>query len=386
MIWVSIVIVALMTAFAAFGIIDYVFLKNRFGLGNEFKKGFELIGPLCLAMTGIISSIPLLEVVIKNTISPLYEMIGLDPSMAVTAILAIDMGGYQLATKVALSEIIGQWAGLVYSSMMGATIIFSLPVGLASINKKDSPFFIKGVLFGIAAIPFGTFIGGIMMGVPVLAALLNLVPPIIFSIIIIVCLSLWPNGTVKVFKIFSIIINAFGFICLAIAMVKDLVLTPIAAETGAFVIEETPFINLFAPTSEGILAAGSIGLILAGALPFTAALKQLLKKPLRKLSEKTNGTDSGVSGYLLSSVNIMTLFTSLDKMKDKEKIYNVAFAICAAFMLGDHLAFVAAKATKYILPMIVSKLLSGIFAVLLAYLYLKLSDKKKENLYEKKRI
>ena len=61
--------------------------------------------------------------------------------MAVTMILAIDMGGFQLAKSVALDSTIGTWAGIVYGSMMGATIVFSIPVGLAAIQKKDVKFF-----------------------------------------------------------------------------------------------------------------------------------------------------------------------------------------------------------------------------------------------------
>ena len=96
-----------MTAFALVGIIDQLFLKNRLGLGAEFQRGIEMIGPLCLAIVGIIALVPEMKWGIEHTLTPLYRTLGLDPSMAVTSILAIDMGGYQLAESVAIDPLIG---------------------------------------------------------------------------------------------------------------------------------------------------------------------------------------------------------------------------------------------------------------------------------------
>lgn len=375
MIYFSISIIAIMTVFALIGLVDLTFLKNKLGLGKEFKKGFELIGPLCLGMVGIISGVPLIAKIMEYTINPLYKMMGLDPSMAISSVLAVDMGGWNIATKIASNQLIAQWAGIVHASMMGATIVFTIPVGLAMINKKDLPHFAKGILFGIAAIPFGSFIGGVILGVPILTILLNLVPPIIFSIIIIVCLVLWPNGTTKVFKYFSIFVNIFGMSCLAIAMVKDLILTPVA-NTGAFDISKVPFINLFDSTLEGIKIAGSIGLVLAGTLPFVLVLNKLIKKPISKLQNKIGGTEYGYSGYIATCANTLAMFSLMDKMNDKEKVYNVAFAVSAATVIGDHLAFTSGVAPKAILPMMVAKLFAGILAIVFVFLYYKFTNKK----------
>jgi len=368
MIWLSIVIVAIMVCFALFGLADLTFFKNKFGVGEEFKKGIEMIGPLCLAIVGIISLVPEIAWVIERTIAPLYAKIGLDPSLAVSSILAVDMGGFQLSKAVATNEVIGKWASIVYGAMMGGAIVFTIPVGLATIQKKDVKFFSRGILFGIAAIPFGTFVSGIMMGIPVLTVLLNMIPPVIFSIIIIVCLALWPNGTTKVFKWFSVFVNVVCMLGLAFALVKDLVLTPIA-NTGAFAMENVYFFRLLGPTSEGIGVAGAIGLVLSGALPFIFCLNKWLKKPLQRLSEKTGLSDYGVSGFLLSLANNMAMFAIMDKMKNKEKILNTAFAVCGAFVIGDHLAFAAANAPECIPSMMVGKLISGIIAVVIAAIF-----------------
>lgn len=368
----STIVVGIMTVFALVGIIDSLFLKNRLGLGAEFQRGIEMIGPLCLAIVGIIALVPEMKVVIEQTLTPLYQSIGLDPSMAVTSILAIDMGGFQLAESVAIDPLVGEWAGIVYGSMMGATIVFTIPVGLAAIEKKDVNAFSKGVLYGIAAIPFGTFVGGLVMGIPFMTVLMNLIIPVIFSAVIIICLALWPKQTTSVFRVFSVFINIIAMLGLGLAMVKDLVLTPIASG-GAFDIDAVPFFGTLGSTAEGIGVAGSVGLVLAGALPFVYCLNNWLKKPLAGLSKKFGLTDAGVTGFLLSSANNMAMFATMSKMKEKEKIANTAFAVCAAFIIGDHLAFTAANAPDCIAPMMLAKFISGVIAVIFALLFTKAS-------------
>ena len=360
----STVVVGIMVAFAVAGIIDSVFLEGKLGLAEEFNNGMEMIGPLCVAIVGIISLVPAIAWVIERTLTPLYASLGLDPSMAVTTILAIDMGGFQLAESVALDPTVGEWAGIVYGSMMGATIVFSIPVGLAAIQKKDVGAFSKGILYGIAAIPVGTLVGGLIMGIPLITVLKNLILPVVFSAIIIFCLAKFPEATTKVFTKFSEFVNVVAMLGLALAMINDLVLQPLG-------FTDIPFFRLLAPTGEGIAVAGSIGLVLSGALPFVKCLNKWLEEPLKKMGEKWGMTDAGITGFLLSAANNMAMFATLDRMNEREKVLNTAFAVCAAFVIGDHLAFTAANAPDAIAPMMAAKLLSGVVAVAIAVLFTK---------------
>lgn len=363
--WFSIIVVAIMVCFALVGIVDLAFLKNKLGLGEEFKKGIEMIGPLVLSIAGIISFAPLIAWAVENSLGILYKNMGLDPAMAVSMILAMDMGGYQVSMSVATSPVMGTWASLVYGSMMGATVIFTIPVGIGIIQKKDVGAFAKGILYGVAAIPVGTFVGGLVLGIDVVTVLLNLIIPVIFSAIIILCLSLWPNGTIKVFKGFSVFINVFGLLALGVALVNDLVLTPIA-NTGAFNIADVPFFNMLAPLSDGIAVSGSIGLVLCGALPFVYCLNKLLKRHLSGISAKTGFSENGILGFLLTAANNLATFAILGKMKEREKIINIAWAVSGAFIIGDHLAFVASVDSSAIGVMMLSKFISGAVAIIIA--------------------
>jgi ethanolamine transporter len=52
-------------------------------------------------------------------------------------------------------------------------------------------------------------------------------------------------------------------------------------------------------------------------------------------------------------------------------VINVAFAVSAAFVFGDHLGFVAGVNAAMIGPVIVGKLVGGITAVIIAYIVTK---------------
>ena len=56
----------------------------------------------------------------------------------------------------------------------------------------------------------------------------------------------------------------------------------------------------------------------------------------------------------------------MGEMNPKGKIINVAFAVSAAFVFGDHLGFAAGNNADMIFPMIAGKLVAGITAVIVA--------------------
>ena len=62
------------------------------------------------------------------------------------------------------------------------------------------------------------------------------------------------------------------------------------------------------------------------------------------------------------------MFQMMKDMDNKGKILNVAFAVSAAFVFGDHLGFTAGFNSTMIFPMIVGKLVGGITAVFVAIL------------------
>ena len=62
------------------------------------------------------------------------------------------------------------------------------------------------------------------------------------------------------------------------------------------------------------------------------------------------------------------MFQMMGEMDRRGKVVNVAFAVSAAFVFGDHLGFTAGFDSTMIFPMIVGKLVGGVTAVAVAML------------------
>ncbi|MCM1991241.1 ethanolamine utilization protein EutH [Oceanirhabdus seepicola] len=347
------IIIYIMVIFMALGAIDKI-IGNKFGLGEQFEEGIMAMGALAIAMVGVVSLAPVLANILKPVIVPLYTALGADPSMFATTLLANDMGGYPLAMEMAQTPEAGKFAGLILGSMMGPTIVFTIPVALGIIKKEDHQFLAKGILAGMITIPIGCFIGGLVAGFSVSMILSNLVPIIIFAALI--ALGLWkiPGKMIKGFTIFGKGVTAVIAIGLAAIIIETL--------TGFVVIPG------MAPISDGIQIVGSIAIVLAGAYPLVFVITKVFKKPLMKVGGLLGMGEVAAAGMIATLANNIPMFGMMKDMDDRGKILNVAFAVSAAFVFGDHLGFTAGVDKEMISAMIAGKLIAGITAVAVACL------------------
>ena len=342
-----------MVVFMALGAIDRI-IGNKFGLGEKFEEGIIAMGSLALAMIGIICLAPVLANLLRPVVVPLYQFLGADPAMFAGTILANDMGGAPLAKELALTEQAGQFGGLIVGSMLGPTIVFTIPVGLGIIRAEDRRYLATGVLAGVITIPIGSFVGGLVAGFSVGMVVRNLIPIVIFAVLI--ALGLWriPNGMVKGFQVFGRIIVIIITIGLAAAIIQKL--TPLTLIPG------------MNPIEDGVLIVGDIAVVLAGAFPLVYVITKVFKKPLMKLGHVLGMNDVSAAGMVATLANNIPMFQMMHDMDRRGKVLNVAFAVSAAFVFGDHLGFTAGFDATMIFPMIVGKLISGITAVAVAML------------------
>ncbi len=72
---------------------------------------------------------------------------------------------------------------------------------------------------------------------------------------------------------------------------------------------------------------------------------------------------------MAASANILAMFRLVETMPPKDKVLVIAFAVCAAFTFGDHLAFSANFQPTIILPLLLGKIGGGLIGFAIA-LYL----------------
>ncbi len=345
------IIIWVMAAFAVLGAIDRI-LGSRFGLGQSFEEGILAMGSLALAMIGIISLAPVLAGVLKPVVVSVYEFLGADPAMFAGTILANDMGGGPLAYEMTNDPQAAALGGVITGSMLGATIVFSIPVALGILAPEDRGFLAKGILCGIVTIPIGVLVGGLVAGYPLGMVLRNLVPIVLIAVLIALGLWLAEGAMIKGFTIFGKAITVLITVGLTAAIVEEL--------TGLTLIPG------MAPLSEGFATVGSIAIVLAGAFPLVAALTRLLQKPLLKVGGLLGINDTAAAGLIASLANSIATFGMVKDMDDRGKVVNIAFAVCAAFVFGDHLGFTAGFAPEVLPAVILGKLSGGVAAVAVA--------------------
>ena len=345
------ILIALMAVFAVLGALDRIF-GNRWGLGKEFEEGILAMGSLALAMVGIVSLAPVLAALLRPVVVPVYTFLGADPAMFAGTILACDMGGGALAARMTADPQAAALGGVITGSMLGATLVFTIPVAMGILKEEDRSAMAKGILCGIVTIPLGVLAGGLAAGFPVGMVLRNLIPIVLIGALI--ALGLWraENAMVKGFGLFGKFIIALVTVGLAAAIVEAL--------TGWVVIPG------MAPVSEGFETVGTIAILLAGAFPLVFVLTKLLRRPLMAAGKLLGINDAAAAGLIASLANSIATFGLVKDMNQRGKVVNIAFAVSAAFVFGDHLGFTAGFAPEMIGPMIIAKLTGGLTAIAVA--------------------
>lgn len=350
------IIIWIMAVFALIGGLDRIF-GNRLGLGQHFEEGIMAMGSLALAMIGIICLAPVLADLLKPIVVPVYSFLGADAAMFAGTLLACDMGGGPLALEMTSDPQAALLGGVLTGSMMGSTLVFTIPIALGILRPDDRPALAKGVLCGIVTIPLGIFAGGLVAGFPIGMVAGNLVPIILIAIAI--SLGLWKaeNAVIRGFTAFGKGITVVITIGLIAAIVESL--------TGFTLIPG------MTPISEGFATVGAIAIVLAGAFPLVFAVTKVLQNPLMKLGKLLGINDTAAAGLVASLANSIATFGMVRDMDDRGKIVNIAFSVSAAFVLGDHLGFTAGFAPEMLLSVIVGKLVGGISAVAVALMLTK---------------
>lgn len=341
------------TLFAVAGGLDYIF-GSRLGLGKAFARGFSTMGPLALTMTGMIVLAPLLAKLLSPVILPLFGWMGVDPAMLAGCLLACDMGGAPLAEALTSDPQGAILGGIVCASLLGVTVTFTIPVAMGMIPEGDRSLAAKGILCGIITIPAGILVGGLVAGIPLRKVLINLLPTLLPALLIALGLWKFERVVIRLFTWFGRIMTALSVLGLLAGLTQSL--------TGW-----APVPHL-APIGDALLIVGEIALLLAGAFPLMHLIAMLLRRPLLALGRRLEINEASVTGLLTTTVNSIATFDTIKDMDPRGKVLNMAFAVSAAFVFGDHLAFTGGWNPEAIPALIAAKLTAGGTALALALL------------------
>lgn len=352
-------------------------------LGNQFLAGVKSIGDIFLPVAGIMASVPYLTKFVHKIFGNIYLVFGADPSMAATTFIAVDMGGYQLAKQLATTN--ESWImSMLVGYTAGATIVFSIPVALKMIKKEDREYLAMGIMAGFITIPVGVLISStiLMVSKPFVREeistsgemtyrlllnsteiIRNMIPLLIICILITLGLYFNPNKMIKGFSYFGKIMDSILKIIFVLCVIEYF--------TGIFsqifnIWGFDPIIADEKDINRALEVSGYIGIMLCGAFPMVYLIKKYLEKPLNYMGNKFNLSTDTTTGILTASANVLALFAILETMKPEDKIRTIAFSVCGAFLIGDHLAFTANYQPTLLLPVLLGKLGAGILAIIVA--------------------
>ena len=277
------IIVILMAVFLLIGALDRA-IGGRFGLAEQFEEGMNTFGPLALSMVGMFSLAPILAKVLNPVVVPLYTLLGADPAMFAGTLLANDMGGFPLAVEMARSTEAGLLAGAILASMLGCTVVFTIPVGLGIVSEQNRPYFANGVLVGVITIPVGVLAGGLAAGYDIVMIMRNLVPIVIAALLIAFGLWRFPDAMTKGFLGFGKFLVFIISIALAIGSFELLTRWKIMPPGWELT-----------PVMDGLVIVAQICLFLMGAFPLMTLITKIARRPLSRVG-KALGINDVASG------------------------------------------------------------------------------------------
>jgi ethanolamine transporter len=320
-------------------------------------------------MVGIVTLAPVIANLLSPIVIPVFTAMGADPAMF-AVILANDMGGYPLAMDLAQDPNAGLLAGLIVSSMMGCTLVFSIPVGLGLIDLEDHPYFAKGLLIGLVTVPLGGIVGGLVAGFDPKMVLVNNVPVLILAVLFVVGLIFASEMMIKGALLFGKFIVAVITVGLTAAAFQEL--------TGIVVIPG------MTPIMEAMDIVGIIAIVLLGTFPILTLITKVLNKPLTAIGEKMGMDATSAAGIVITMANSIPVYKMMKDMSPKGKIINTAWLVPATAVLGDHLGYTAAMNKDMVGPVLAAKFSAGILAIFLAIIFTRNLDA--ESVVEKEEI
>ena len=344
-------IISYILAFGALlGGVDRV-LGNKLGYGEKFENGFRMLGPVALAMAGIICLAPVMSAILEVVVSPVCNLLNMDPGIF-GSILAIDMGGCQLSIDLASDSQFGLFSGVIVSSIFGCTVVFSIPVGLGFIREDDRPYFTKGILLGLATMPVSIIVSALMLRLPLINTLWNCLPVLLISALLAIGVVKKPDAMMKGFQSFAKGIRTLAMLGLTLAAFTHL--------TGIAVLQQMQ------PLQDAMKTVSAICIVMLGSMPLAELLQRVLAVPFGWVGKHTGLNQTSTTGLLVGMVSVTPALAMVPRMENRGKVVNGAFLVCAASSFAAHLGYTLTAEPDLAAALLTTKFTGGALAVILA--------------------
>ncbi|MGG1662508.1 ethanolamine utilization protein EutH [Brevibacillus sp. NRS-1366] len=380
---IGVYVIYIIMAFAVIGALAAIRNEEQ-GLGKEFMEGLYSIGPIFIPVAATLAAIPYLAQFIKIVFGPIFIALGADPAMAATTFISGDMGGYQLADVLASSR--ESWImAMINGYLLGPNIVFTIPVALAMLQKRDHKYLALGIMSGILTVPIGVLVTTSILAVmhtkvrdvistnaeptyqlTYSAGMIfsNLLPLVMIAVFLALGLRFAPNLMIKGFMWFGKFMDA--------ALKLVLVFSIVEYFTGAFtaLFGSWGFDPIIADKEDqfrGLEIAGYIGIMLAGAFPMVYAIQKYFARPLESLGKKIGLSSVGSAGIIATTANPLILLKIIKDMPAKDKVLTISYTVCGGWLIGDSLAYSANFQPTMIVPIMIGKMIGAIIAIVLAY-------------------
>lgn len=186
---------------------------------------------------------------------------------------------------------------------------------------------------------------------------------IVLSLLLILGLVFIPKQMLSGFSVFAKLIRLLSIVGLILGAVQYI--------TGK------TFVPNLAPIEDAMKVVSGIGVVMLGSLPMAEILRRLLSSPLKVFGEKYGLRDTSLTALLIGFVSVTPAVTMIKDMDSRGKTMNAAFIVCAASTLASHLGFTLSVEPEMMTPLLLTKLIGGAAAAVIAFFVCGKSEKVK---------
>lgn len=346
------IFILIMLVFTFLGLLDKI-LNNKMGLCESFDQGISTMGTLALSMLGFYCIAVTLVSHHVEEITAFSQMFHIDPSIMIGCLLAPDLGGYNIIHTLSNQEGMVVLAGLILTSTVGTVISFQLPLFLTALDQKDVQFYIRGLIYGMIVVPVVLIPLGLILKIEHL--LFVLLPVFVICLMLVLGLVFMQKATMRFLTCFGQAIRI-----LSIVFFMMVILT---CYYDGFGLTSMKLIQ------EGMMIVLKCSMIVIGSMILCDLILKYFSCYIDKLADFLGVNHYSIMGLFLQLATSVAVFPIFSKMDKRGKILNGAMSVSGAYVLGAQLGFIASVDSLHVGLYICAKLLGGILAMALVYMF-----------------